>query len=82
MSYGRGVVELHLSCSQCGCEMEVEYEDKSPRTQTKSTKATSVTGAAKVENRIYVVPCKVCMKPAADIMRAVKTIVNFEKDDT
>ena len=40
--------------------------------------STETTGAYKVENRVFIVPCRICLKPAEDILRAVE-ILNRER---
>jgi len=72
----RGVLETHFTCSECGSELELEYEYK--LCKKSSTKSTDVSGGYKVENRVFVVPCRNCMKPANDIMRAVKMLRGFK----
>jgi len=69
----RGVLETHFTCAECGSELELKYE-KELEGKIPSTKCTDISGGYKVENRVFIMPCRSCMQPAKDIMRAVATL--------
>jgi len=76
----RGVLETHFSCASCGQELELVYENQIDKEAWKkakrltTTNCTDITGGSKVESRVFVVPCKICMEPAKRILEAVKTL--------
>lgn len=73
----RRVLESHAHCGVCGQSLEFVYPKDNIANQ--STKATEITGAAKVEIKFYVAPCERCMRPYRDLERAVNLIRGNKK---
>jgi len=70
----RGILETHLRCAECGTNLSLSYEKEARLTTQKSTKASNITGASKVEISVFIEPCRVCMEPAENILKAVKVL--------
>lgn len=60
-----------LVCSKCGGNLQLTYDK--PKGPSRYADG-EPTGAAMVETRIAVEPCRTCMAPLDDVRRALKTI--------
>jgi len=85
----RAVLETHFSCSKCGQELELVYEDsinkedwkKHSKSRPTSIRSTNTSGGYKVESRIFIEPCETCLEPSREILDMLKQLSLFAKDD-
>lgn len=68
----RKVFELHVRCAECGTTLNLCYEKDARKTNQKTTEPTDTTGGIKVEQSLFVEPCKVCLEPLEKMRQAVK----------
>ncbi|OOE15163.1 hypothetical protein BSR09_00740 [Stutzerimonas degradans] len=57
-------------CADCGTTLKLSHEGK----KSMDYVADGITGAAKVEQNVFIHPCQKCMKPSQEIKAALKTL--------
>ena len=70
-NYGRTHLVTNFTCAECGTPLNLSYRDDAKKAKYYND---NITGADKVEQHVYVEPCYICMKPARDILEAVKIL--------
>lgn len=62
-------------CAVCGEQLNVSYRpDKSPK---EGSSEGQPTGAAMLQQRISIWPCRKCMQPAKDAAQAITTLMSL-----
>lgn len=57
-----------FKCAECGNQLSLCYNNDAKQTQDDYDESDKITGACKVENDIYIEPCKYCVeKPKKDL---------------
>ncbi len=60
-------------CSKCGGGLDLTYD--APKTLDHVSDG--ITGGDKVELKVFVEPCRKCMKPVDDVHAALKTLLSI-----
>lgn len=78
----RHIMVTNFYCAECGERLNVHYTKDVAKPEWSSVEGDE-TGGSKVNCDISIEPCLKCLRPARDIMNAVKTLLKeTEKVET
>ena len=73
-NYGRNNLVTRFKCSKCGNQLTLSAKDESP-VGLKEYERDGITGASKVENDIFIEPCKTCVDKPQKQLDTLKEIL-------
>lgn len=71
---GRHFLVTQMHCAKCGGVLELSYDKPTNPLEYESD---GITGGNKVEMKVFIEPCKKCMRPVEDLKSAMKTLHNI-----
>ena len=76
-NFMREYLVTKFACANCGQRLNLSYRPKECAATRPGYVMGEPTGAAMVEQVVYLEPCEACLAPARDAQRAMQTLVKI-----